>query len=348
MRRPQETEPENPQSAAVSAEHTTRGEIYRGDDPDIVQRVTNARFTRHELDIVGNRPLDFDFQALHIGRLAAYDLSYGTDVRTLPVEPTAQYVIRLGHTGRASFNVQGKTTPFSPSILNPGQAAVAHWDADTRTRFLCVPRRHIDAAVRSRTSERHEGPLIFENRMSEQDPAVAAWLGLARRFATGAGTWMASSPLAIGHFERLLVDLLISVQPGDRLLEPARTRRTFGLGPLRRAMAFCEANAHRPISVSEMAAVARVSVRTLQAEFRRSLDTTPIVYLRDLRLRGARDDLLEVAAGRSDATITEIANKWGFPQRRYFTASYARAFGRLPSEDAQTTPGSLATRGVAL
>jgi transcriptional regulator GlxA family with amidase domain len=43
-------------------------------------------------------------------------------------------------------------------------------------------------------------------------------------------------------------------------------------------------NAHRDISVADIAAAANVSIRTIQLAFRRHLDTTPNAYLRRVRL----------------------------------------------------------------
>ncbi|WP_416393246.1 MULTISPECIES: helix-turn-helix transcriptional regulator [unclassified Curtobacterium] len=53
----------------------------------------------------------------------------------------------------------------------------------------------------------------------------------------------------------------------------------------------------RPWTFGELAASVPTSVRSLQEGFRRALDTTPMAYLRRLRLERAREDLLTARPG---------------------------------------------------
>ena len=99
---------------------------------------------------------------------------------------------------------------------------------------------------------------------------------------------------------------------------------------VRRAMDYAVANAGRPISVSDMALAAGVSVRALQVNFQRFLEQSPLEFLREQRLRHAHFELLE--AGH-EISITEIAEKWGFLHQGRFAAFYRRVYGRLPSQD---------------
>ena len=57
-------------------------------------------------------------------------------------------------------------------------------------------------------------------------------------------------------------------------------------------MTFIEENAHADITVADIAAAASVTVRAIQLAFRRHLDTTPLEYLRRVRLGHAHRDLL--------------------------------------------------------
>jgi AraC-like DNA-binding protein len=102
-----------------------------------------------------------------------------------------------------------------------------------------------------------------------------------------------------------------------------------GPATLRRALAFIDDNAGRPIGVEEIAEAARLSPRGLQDLFHRSLGTTPTRYLRTVRLDGARAEL-----ERSDpesASVAEIAARWGFTHPARFAGWYREAFGENPS-----------------
>lgn len=325
---------ESPTEVAVSAPVAGKGrELYRGGDQSLLHPLLDAHFTPHGMEVVGRRPLDARFRVLHQGTVNAYDLSYGTDVVISPAKPPDVYIIRLEHRGRASLNVEGGMQPFSPSVVNPGQVVVARWDADTATRLLCVPKQVVARAVRDQIGEATDEPLAFQTAFDPRVPESRTWLRVAQRFAEEADCgFFAGSPLAVAHFELALIHGLLAAQP-HRLSESIRhSAPVRGVGPLQRALAYCEAHAGTPISVADIAAAARVSVRTLQEQFRIHLDTTPMGHLRRIRLAGAHADLVAVAQGRASGTVTGIAAAWGFPERRHFAAHYRAAYHRPPSQ----------------
>jgi AraC-like DNA-binding protein len=83
------------------------------------------------------------------------------------------------------------------------------------------------------------------------------------------------------------------------------------------------------IALEELAAVAGVRPRTLEAHFKSYLGTTPLGWVRRTRLARARQQLL---AGDDDANVTAIANANGFSELSRFAAQYRRQFGELPSQ----------------
>jgi transcriptional regulator GlxA family with amidase domain len=88
--------------------------------------------------------------------------------------------------------------------------------------------------------------------------------------------------------------------------------------------------------VVELAAQVSVSVRTLQEGFRRSLDTTPMTYLRRLRLQKVHDELAAAAPGA--VSVTDVAARWGFVHLGRFAGAYRSEFGERPSQTARSIP----------
>jgi AraC-like DNA-binding protein len=68
----------------------------------------------------------------------------------------------------------------------------------------------------------------------------------------------------------------------------------------------------------------------VQHAFQRHLGTTPMGYLRRVRLERARRELR--AASPAQTTVTEIASRWGFSSPSRFTAHYRTAYGELPRD----------------
>jgi transcriptional regulator GlxA family with amidase domain len=88
-----------------------------------------------------------------------------------------------------------------------------------------------------------------------------------------------------------------------------------------------------PWSVAELAAAVTVSARTLQDGFARTLGTSPMAYLRDVRLDRIHAELL--AAGPDAVAVGQVAARWGFLHAGRFSATYKRRFGRSPSATAR-------------
>ncbi|MCX4451324.1 AraC family transcriptional regulator [Streptomyces sp. NPDC058369] len=97
---------------------------------------------------------------------------------------------------------------------------------------------------------------------------------------------------------------------------------------LRRARTFIEENAHRAISLSDIAAAAFVTPRAVQYAFRRHADTTPLAFLRQVRLTHAHRDLQH--ADPHTSSVTVIASRWGFAHVGRFAAAYRRLYGVTP------------------
>jgi transcriptional regulator GlxA family with amidase domain len=99
---------------------------------------------------------------------------------------------------------------------------------------------------------------------------------------------------------------------------------------VQRAVRFIEDNAHDPIGVAEIAEAGRLSVRGLQAAFKRTLGTTPLEHVRRVRLGEARAELL--AADPATATITAVARRWGFTNLGRFAVLFRDTYGESPRD----------------
>lgn len=139
------------------------------------------------------------------------------------------------------------------------------------------------------------------------------------------------NPLVVSAAARYLAASVLSTFPNDAAAESsAADRRDAHPATLRRAIAFIEANAGSDISMAGIAAAAHVSVRAVQLAFRQYLDTTPMAYLRRVRLGHARAALQSAAPG--DTTVTRVAARWGYAQPSSFAAHYRAAYGESPSQ----------------
>ncbi|MFC8045518.1 helix-turn-helix transcriptional regulator [Nocardia sp. NPDC057353] len=98
---------------------------------------------------------------------------------------------------------------------------------------------------------------------------------------------------------------------------------------LGRATDYLHAHAAEPVTVADIAAAAGVTPRALQYAFRTHHDTTPLGYLREIRLGRAHSDLLAAIAGDGQ-TVAGIALHWGFSSPGRFAAAYQQRYGVSP------------------
>src|SRR5581483_3403012 len=92
---------------------------------------------------------------------------------------------------------------------------------------------------------------------------------------------------------------------------------------LARALGWLNGRLDEPVQLETLAAIAGVRPRTLEAQFRRHLRTTPLGWVRRLRLVRARQQLL---SADGQASVTDVAMASGFPQLGRFAAYYRRQF----------------------
>ena len=92
-----------------------------------------------------------------------------------------------------------------------------------------------------------------------------------------------------------------------------------------------------PVQLDQLAQAAGVRPRTLEAHFKTFLGTTPLGWVRRMRLIRARQEFIRRG---TNATVTTVALGSGFSQLGRFSAEYRKAFGELPSATIQRAKNS--------
>src|SRR5262249_45129147 len=89
-----------------------------------------------------------------------------------------------------------------------------------------------------------------------------------------------------------------------------------------------EAEPYLPLTVPSLARRSHTSAHALQEGFRRHRDTSPMAYLREVRLCRAHQTLLE--SDPSTVTVASVASQWGFTNPGRFAAVHAARYGETP------------------
>ncbi|MFF0341482.1 helix-turn-helix domain-containing protein [Kribbella sp. NPDC004875] len=138
-----------------------------------------------------------------------------------------------------------------------------------------------------------------------------------------------SSPLLIASVSHLLAASVLEAFPNTATPDHRADSRDARPATIKRALAFLESNLDKAVDVADIAAAAGVSVRAVQTAFQRHLGTSPLAYLRRLRLEQVRAELL--AADPAESTVAGVAARWGFHHHGRMSAAYHEVYGELPS-----------------
>jgi transcriptional regulator GlxA family with amidase domain len=132
--------------------------------------------------------------------------------------------------------------------------------------------------------------------------------------------------------EQFILDRIRSAE--DRQHVPLQAQVGVYHDRLIKAAELMEANIEEPLSLDELASAIGVSRRQIERLFRRHLGQVPTKYYLELRLRRARELLLQTSM-----SIMDITTACGFQSPPHFSKCYRNAFGYPPSAERQTNRG---------
>jgi AraC-like DNA-binding protein len=248
-------------------------------------------------------------------------------------EPQGSLVVVRIDTGRMEYergavnerflsgDVYVDAEPSLPAILR-----VLGFEAQTTVLDMAVL-----AQVAAASPTRAAGAIRLTSFRARSAVAALQWqrtVTFLRDVLENAET--SAQPLVRGNAARMLAATVLTTFPTPP--SSTRPRRIAVMRPAPRCGALSRSSntiRHADISVADIAEAANVSIRAVQFAFRRQLDTTPMAYLRAVRLDRAHHDLLATDPSHGD-TVTGIAARWGFYSNSRFAAQYRRAYGVTP------------------
>lgn len=250
------------------------------------------------------------------------------------VDPLETYVFTELRSGRTSFNSDGRTRTYGTGntylVAAPDRA---YWGTIDDVVLSTVSMRP-GLLRKVASSSRPGGPAIrFTGHEPVSRQAAQRWraaCGFVRSVVLAdAGDELGR--LVDSNAAAMLAAVALDTFPNTAVRDAtSQDRQDARPQTVRRAVAYIDENASRDISAADIAAAASVSTRALQLAFRRHLDTTPMAYLRRVRLDHARHDL--ELADDERVTVTAVASRWGFGNAGRFAKQFRETYGATPGE----------------
>lgn len=303
------------------------------DDLGAAESTLSAMYARINLTASPDPSTRFLVRQSGAGPVGYRELVYGAAFH-YEAEPFDDLVLCVPHSGGFDQRPPGA----EPVSAGAGAVMIVGTDADTPFSGTAQRGRYshlvIDRDCLGEVAATHAGPDDEPVRLIGVAPVSATANHHLARLIDYIGEVAGSaltggSPLLAGEIRRHVAATLLATFPNTARWDPtAQDRRDGTPASLRRAVAFIDDNAHLDISLADIAAAVHVTPRALQYMFRNHRQSTPLDYLRLVRMYRARAEL--VAANPGVATVNEIARRWGFAHAGRFARRYRERFGESP------------------
>jgi AraC-like DNA-binding protein len=242
------------------------------------------------------------------------------------------FLVRSGYAGGVHRGMSAAGSAGSAAVYAPEGLSALQWDASTEILLFKVDRWAVEDALGDALGRQLMSQPDFAPLMPTNTAPTRNWINMlvlfAEQFFHPDG--LLHQPLVGMPFVDTLVrGFLLAAEHSHR---DALIGRERSLTPraIRRAVDVIEAEAHLPLTLSSIAARCQVSVRSLQLGFKRHLGTSPMSYLREVRLRRAHQTLLE--SDPSTVTVASVAYDWGFTNLGRFAAAHAARYQEPPAK----------------
>jgi AraC-like DNA-binding protein len=267
-------------------------------------------------------------RSVALGGISLNYVDYRAGVRIITTTASNGVLVHIPLAGRADVRCGNDIVTSDPTtavVIDPAERLDMTWAGGTPQLIVGLDRARLESHLGRALGRRPDRPLRFALGMDLNSTAVRSWLGavalLVHEVADG-------PPVAMDHLESLIFHRFLLAQP-NTYSSSLHEERPVASKAVRKAMALIENHAAEPLTVEDVAEAVGVGIRALQEGFRRYADTTPMSYLRDVRLRRVRAEL--AAAGPGTVTVTDVAVRWGFLHAGRFSVLYREQFGEKPS-----------------
>lgn len=242
------------------------------------------------------------------------------------------FLLVIPTAGRAQWTLN--TTDLvctSPYVVDYLEVRSARFSPMTRMDTIALPAEPLHQELAALSGEHSYKRLSFDPTTSftGQDESAIRQISTALKCLLASKSGSRSSPIAVGYLRQALISIILERGQHNYRRSIDRVPDDGVPSRLRRAVEFMQAHAHQPIRLEQIAREAALSVRGLQSAFSRVKSTSPMSYLKRIRLERLRSDLCDPSV---EASYTQILLKWGFSDVRRFSKYYQQSFGESPYE----------------
>ncbi len=275
------------------------------------------------------------------GAVSLHSLTYGSGVE-VKLEIPDFYLLQIMVEGICQIRSRFWDVTLKPGsifIMNPNVPYTKSWSDNARQLQVKIPatmmRRHLQSETEDDTLRELNFSTVLLSTADAGGPLLNLVEYLCEDYLDDRGLWR--SPAVLESIESSLLSAVLHTFPHSQSLRLQNRLSPAAPTYVRRAEDYIRANLSNSFAIAEICAVAGVSARTLQDGFRRFRDATPALYIRNLRLDLAKQQISSTRD--SQASITQIALNCGFNHVGRFASLYFQRFGEKPMQSLRKAQG---------
>ena len=286
----------------------------------------------HELQIAArDSTLDTWHRHRPMKKLGLAEMSYGADVSIRGIEDKDIVLLMLPLAGTAEIVTRSQVIDSGirqASVVDSGQLRRMQWSGDCVQRVIEIPTAVIEHQAMIMIGRPLSQRLRFDEAMPLDNGLAHCW-HYASLLSMELAAGRPAESAVIDSLETLFILKLLESHPSNYSDQLRPQACKIAPQHVRRVEQYMIAHADQPIALEQLVEISGVSARALFDGFRRFRGTSPMAFLRGVRLQRAHEDLKNAGPGVS---VTEVACRWEFYQFGRFSAQYKQMFGELPSE----------------
>ncbi|MFC5698399.1 AraC family transcriptional regulator [Pseudomonas sp. GCM10022186] len=324
--------------------------VIRTDDVEEM-RVAATPFYGELYFSVADDYRDFRAHANHcqLNDMAISYVSFGSAVdQAYYPDISASYAVPIAIAGTGWGKTRGKKVSLAGRqglIASPGERAELHSGPDFEEIAVLLDASVVERKLACLVGAEVNGGVIFDPAFDFENPVGRQWWRLLCFLIGEAEACEAGIPLtSLSEIEQALIVMFLKASRHSLSHLLNGQHRDVAPRTVRLAEEYIEAHWDQPITVERLAQLTSVSVRSLFHSFKKNRGYSPMGFVKQVRLRHARQMLL---GGQPGTTVAAVAYKCGFGNLGNFAMDYRRAFGELPSSTVKSAWSSTTPTGQA-
>lgn len=312
-------------------------DTFISSDLDETQHYIGQALKPHALTLLDHRqPLNVKVGRTDFGRMSFMYIHHGADVHIYPGKLETLFLFQVPiHATRQEVRVGSSIINVSPGIaymVSPTLELELKMSRHCDNAVLAIERGRLEEHLEQQLQRRLNKPLEFKPKIELKHRQCQELVALMSHMTRQLN--MPTSSLRHGMIQPqaeslLMSTMLVNLEHNyrDELLCEAAAPKPYYI---KRAQAYIQENAHKPLTPEDVAQEACISVRSIYAGFQAFLHCTPMAYIKGVKLDKIRDELAR--ASSQETSVAQVANKYGISSLGNFAAGYRRRFGELPRD----------------